>query len=140
VTYPRGSVSGELRSTGAPHGDFVVRPVTCFTGEHWHFRGVWMVTETLSSGDRTGFQGGLKIVANRAGEWEAYVENPNRCEGFKCEQWQVPPERCRVFDVVVRSRHAWLRHDGHARIECAFPEGGTLQADLTFDRCGWVAP
>lgn len=138
LSYPRGSVAGEIRSTGAPLGDFVVRPVTCFSGGHWGFTGVFLVTETLTSGGKRGFKGGLKILKNEAGEWEAQVENPNRCEGFKCEQWRVPGQHCRVLDVVVQGMNVWLRYDGHANIDCAFPEGGALKAELSFKGCGRV--
>lgn len=138
VTYPRGSVSGQVQSAGAPHGSFVVTPVTCFSGDHWGFDGVWVVTETESRGGRSGFRGGLKIVSTGAGDWNVYVENPNRCSGFQCEQWHVPRQHCPVFDVTVERRHVWLRYSGHANIECGFPEGGTLTTTLTFDDCGWV--
>lgn len=133
---PRGSASGELHSSGRPHGDFVVQPVTCFTGGHWGFDGVWVVTETQSIGHRSGFRGGLKIVRNDSGGWNAFAENPNVCNGFKCEQRLVEPRHCRLFDVAVRS--GWLRDEGHADIDCAFPGGGTLKASLRFSRCGAV--
>ncbi len=136
--YPRGSATGAIQSRGAPHGDFVVQPVTCFSGGHWGFTGVWVVTETLTAGHRRGFKGGLKIVKDDTGEWEAYVENPTVCEGFKCEQRQVDRRQCRVFDLRVDGMNAWLRYDGHARFECAFPAGGSLTANLTFTGCARV--
>jgi hypothetical protein len=138
LSYPRGSARGEIHSTGLPHGDFVVRPITCFSGGHWGFTGVWVVTETLTSGDKSGFKGGLKILKNDAGAWEAVVENPSICQGFKCQQLKVDARHCGVFDVVVKDRNLWFRYDGHAHLDCAFPEGGTLKADLSFEGCGMV--
>jgi hypothetical protein len=138
VTYPQGSVSGEVRSRGAPHGDFSIFPETCFSGDHWGFDGVWLVTETRTSGDRTGFQGGLKIIREEDGPWAAVLENPQRCEVFTCEQTQVLEQTCAVFDLAVERPHRWWRYRGHARLDCAFAEGGTLTADLSFARCGWV--
>jgi hypothetical protein len=137
-SYPQGSVTGDIRSTGAPHGDFIVRPVTCFSGGHWGFDGVWVVTETLTSGDRTGFKGGLKIMSNGAGGWDAYAENPNICQGFKCQQRHIDVKHCRVHDLVVSDMSPFLRTSGHATFDCAFPEGGTLKAALTFDGCAEV--
>jgi cysteine-rich repeat protein len=32
---PQGSVTGTVRSQGAPYPDFVIDPVTCFGGGHW---------------------------------------------------------------------------------------------------------
>jgi len=137
-SYPQGSVTGDIRSTGAPHGDFVVRPVTCVSGGHWGFDGVWVVPETLTSGDRSGFKGGLKIVKRGAGGWDAYAENPNICQGFKCRQLHVDEKHCRAFDVAVSDMSIWLRTSGHATFDCAFPEGGTLKAALIFDGCAEV--
>jgi hypothetical protein len=139
VTFPRGTVSGEIRSTGAPHGNFTIFPETCFSGDHWGFDGVWLVTETRTSGDRTGFQGGLKILRVEDGSWAAILENPQRCEVFTCEQTEVLARTCAVFDLTVERLHRWWRYRGHARLDCAFAEGGTLTADLSFARCGWVS-
>lgn len=138
LSYPRGSATGEIRSTGEPHGDFVVRPVTCYSGGHWGFTGVWVAPETTESGSKRGFKGGLKIRKNEAGAWEAYVENPNACKGFDCTELMVRREYCKVFDVVVEDRNVWLRYDGHARMVCDFPEGGTLKSDLAFRGCAVV--
>jgi len=137
-SHPQGSATGDLRSTGAPHGDFVVRPVTCFNGGHWGFDGVWVVTETLTDGDSSGFRGGLKIVDAGAGGWDAWVENPTVCQGFQCQQRYVDRRHCRVHDLVVSEMSVFLRTSGHATLDCAFPEGGTLKAELTFDGCAEV--
>ncbi len=99
---------------------------------------MWVVTEMLTSGQRRGFKGGLKIPKNDAGSWDAYVENPNICQGFRCRQLLVEREHCRVFDVVVTDTNVWQRRSGHAHIDCAFPEGGTLKAELTFNGCAQV--
>ena len=138
LSYPRGSVTGEIHSTGMPHGDFVVRPVTCFSGGHWGFTGVWVVSETLTSGSKRGFKGGLKIMKNDAGAWETYVENPNICQGFKCQLKKVDPRYCNVFNVVVEDMSIWMRYDGLAQINCTFPDGGTLKTDLSFKGCAKV--
>jgi hypothetical protein len=46
--------------------------------------------------------------------------------------------RCRTFDVAVSEANAFLRTGGHVAFDCAFPEGGTLQAALAFDGCAEV--
>ena len=139
MSHPRGSVTGEIRSTGKPHGDFVVKPVTCYSGGHWDFNGVWVVTETLTSGSKRGFKGGLKIVKNDAGGLETYVENPRICQGFQCKLTRVNPQYCNVFNVNVEERNIWMRYNGAARFDCTFPEGGTLKADLDFRGCALVS-
>ncbi|MBN1610757.1 MAG: hypothetical protein JW940_29270 [Polyangiaceae bacterium] len=137
--YPAGTAAGEIRSTGRPHGDFVVRAAECYSwGDLWS-SDVWVITELerpLSGG--TGFRGGLLIEQDGPGRWRAVTENPNGCSGFKCPQRAVDPRRCKRFDVVSETR-GWLwRRRGHARLDCSFPEGGTLEADLTFSGCAHV--
>jgi hypothetical protein len=87
---------------------------------------------------RRGFRGGLKILKNDADGWEACVENPDVCQGFQCRQLWVDTEHCRAFDLVVTDMSVWLRRSGHAYFDCAFPEGGTLKAELTFNGCAEV--
>lgn len=138
LSYPQGSVTGEVVASGAPHGTFVVHPATCYSGSHWGFSGLWIVTEMKTSGNKRGFRGGLKLVEGDDGNIEAYVENPLACTGFKCQQRRVNPAHCKVFEVWIGERNWWFRRAGHARFDCRFPEGGTLVADLTFRGCGQV--
>ncbi len=63
LSYPQGSVTGEIVASGDPHGTFVVHPVTCYSGSHWGFSGLWLVTEMQTSGNKRGFTGGLKVPA-----------------------------------------------------------------------------
>jgi hypothetical protein len=138
LSYPQGSVTGEIVASGDPHGTFVVHPVTCYSGSHWGFSGLWLVTEMQTSGNKRGFTGGLKIVEGDDGSIEAHVENPLVCTGFKCQQRRVDPAHCKLFEVAIGERNWWFRRAGHARFECRFPEGGELKADLTFRSCGQV--
>jgi hypothetical protein len=138
TSCPSGSARGEIRSAGLPDGDFVVRPVDCYKGGHWDFSGVWVIPEMKAYKNRSGFTGGLKIVEDDAGKLDVILENPTRCRIFKCEQRKLAREHCPVFDVVLRSGSLPLRKSGHARIECAFPEGGTLKAAVEFEGCAEV--
>jgi hypothetical protein len=139
MAYPAGTASGEIRSAGRPHGDFVVRTAECYSwGEMWS-SDVWVVTELerpLFGG--TGFRGGLQVLEDGAGRWRVVTENPKGCVGFKCPQRPVDARQCKVFDVVSKTGGwLWRRH-GHARLDCTFPEGGTLKADLKFAGCAHV--
>ena len=138
LSHPQGSVTGEIVASGEPHGTFVVRPATCYSGSHWGFSGLWLVTEMQTSGNKRGFKGGLKIIEMDDGNIEAYVENPLVCTGFKCQQRLVEPAHCKLFDVAIGKRNWWFRRAGHARFDCRFPEGGDLKADLIFRSCGQV--
>lgn len=136
---PPGTAEGEFRSSGAPHGDFVLYPATCYTGDHWGFDGVWVFEKMLTTGSRKGFRGGLKIVGSRAGEWQAYVENPNACDGFKCQRVFVDRTKCRLFDVAITDTSMLTGYSGHADIDCSFPGGGTLRVKVTFEGCDDVS-
>lgn len=136
---PPGTATGEIRASGAPHGDFVLHPAACHTGDHWSFDGVWVFEEMLSEGGREGFRGGLKIAGDGAGGWEAYVEDPNACDGFQCRRVFVDRKRCRVYDVAVTDTSMLTGYSGHADIDCAFPGGGTLRARITFEGCDDVS-
>ncbi len=131
-----GKTEGEIRSVGKPLGDFAMEPPACHSGEHESFFGVWAAPKLETLDGRTGFRGGLKVVKNQVGEWEVYVENPNSCEGFDCPIVQVERQHCSVFDVHVQSTNTTVNdirlRQGHARLDCEFPEGGTLTANLTF--------
>lgn len=133
------SVEGEIRSAGLPNGDFVMAPPACHSGEHESFFGVWVAPELEEIDDRTGFRGGLKVLKNPLGQWEAYLESPNTCRGFECQVLQVKKEHCLVFDIQVENSGTMVNdirlREGHAKLECRFPEGGTLKVDLKFSGC-----
>jgi len=133
------SVEGEIRSAGLPNGDFVMAPPTCHSGEHESFFGVWVAPELEEIDGRTGFRGGLKVLKNPLGQWEAYLESPNTCRGFECQVLQVKKEHCLVFDIRVENSGTTVNdvrlREGYAKLQCKFPEGGTLKVDLKFSGC-----
>jgi hypothetical protein len=133
------SVEGEIRSTGMPNGDFVMAPPACHSGEHESFFGVWIAPELEEIDGRTGFRGGLKVLKNPLGQWEAYLESPNTCRGFECQVLQVKREHCLVFDILVENSGTVVNdvrlREGYAKLQCRFPEGGTLMVDLKFSGC-----
>ena len=135
----QGSVEGQMRSTGKPHGDFTMKPEACFSGEHESFFGVWVAPKLVKVDGRQGFIGGLKILKSDVGKWKVFVESPNDCEGLKCEIRPLPEEHCPTFDVGVRNTSTTINdirvREGHAKLDCTLPEGGTFQADLKFDGC-----
>jgi hypothetical protein len=135
-----GTVEGELRVSDPPHGDFVLKPTSCFSGEHESFFGAWVTNDLTEIDGRSGFKGGLKLVKEHTGEWRAFLESPNECtNGFNCVIRPIDPAHCSVFDVDVSNTSTTVNdirvREGHARLECSFPEGGTLRANLTFDGC-----
>lgn len=134
-----GTVEGQITSEGKPHGDYTMQPSSCFSGEHESFFGVWVTPPLQEVAEGTGFKGGLKLVKGHTGTWEVYVESPVECESLNCVIRPLAADQCQVFDVAVRNTSTTVNdirvREGHARLSCAFPEGGRYQADLTFSGC-----
>jgi|GEM_PF-2007769 len=139
ATCGDGSVEGELRSRGKPHGDFVLKPTSCFSGEHESFFGVWVTPKLKKVSGRQGFQGGLKLLKNNLNEWEAYVESPVECDGLACKIRPLDRTQCKVFQVDVRNTSTSINdirvREGSARFDCQFAGGGSFNATLKFDGC-----
>lgn len=137
--FGSGSAKGQIQARGKPFGTWTLKPTACYSGQHQSFFGVWVAPELKESRGREGFKGGLKLMKSPLEEWNAYVESPIECESFKCKIWEVPRASCKVFDVDVRKtgnniNEIWVV-EGHARLDCTMPEGGTVTANLEFDGC-----
>jgi hypothetical protein len=134
-----GGVEGEIRARGKPFGTYVQKPAACHSGQHESFFGVWLAPEIRESGGRSGFQGGLKLVKTQLGDWAVFVESPLECEGFRCAIRELDKKSCKVFDIDVRNTNTTINDirlkEGHAKLDCSFPDGGSLVANLTFDGC-----
>jgi hypothetical protein len=134
-----GGAKGEIRSRGEPFGTYVQKPPACHSGEHESFFGVWVAPDIKTIDGRNGFQGGLKLLKNPLGEWTVFVESPLHCQGLKCPIRELEKKYCKVWDVDVRNTSTSVNdirvREGHAKLDCSFPEGGSLTANLTFDGC-----
>jgi hypothetical protein len=137
--FGSGSVEGEIHARGKPFGTWSLKPTSCYSGQHQNFFGVWVAPELKESRGREGFKGGIKLMKSPLEEWNAYVESPLECESFKCKIWELPRASCKVFDVDVHKtsnniNDIWVV-EGHAKLDCTLPEGGSVTANLTFDGC-----
>jgi hypothetical protein len=134
-----GGAKGEIRSHGEPFGTYVQKPPACHSGEHESFFGVWVAPAVKTINGKQGFQGGLKLLKNPVGEWTVYVESPLGCQGLKCPIRELEKKYCKVWDVEVHNTNTTYNdirvREGHAKLDCNFPEGGSLTANLTFDGC-----
>jgi hypothetical protein len=135
-----GSAEGVITSTGQPHGDYTLRPTSCYSGEHEDFFGVWVAPELESAGGGSGWRGGIKLVKSHTNEWEIYVESPLECQNnFDCVIRQLDTSTCSKVEVDVHNTNTVVNNitvrEGHVNLECETPEGGTYAASLTFDGC-----
>ena len=137
--FGTGSVEGEIRSRGQPHGDYALEAAACFSGDRENFFGAWITPELVDKGKKYGAKGGLKLVKNPLGEWDVYVESPLECEGFKCKTRPLEAAHCTRFEVEVHDTgtevNDVVEREGRAALDCRFPGGGTLTANLRFDEC-----
>ncbi|MBW2460880.1 MAG: hypothetical protein JRH11_04490 [Deltaproteobacteria bacterium] len=135
-----GSTEGEIRSTGAPFGDYTLHPTSCYSGQHEDFFGVWVAPEASDDpSGNSGWRGGLKLVKDHSGAWEVYVESPTECQSFDCVTRPLDPAHCERYEVDVHNTNTivndiWVR-EGSASFECETPEGGTFAAHLVFEGC-----
>lgn len=130
-----GSVEGTLRSQGQPFGDRERELTTCYSGDRQNYFGVALKPEDRSFD----VAGGVKILKNAADQWTVYVERPLGCAPAQCELVELDRKQCSVFDVDVRNSGMTVNEirgrKGRARLECRFPEGGSLSAALEFSGC-----
>lgn len=130
-----GHVEGAVVSTGKPIGDFVFTPTTCKSGQRMSFFGVVLVGDGPTDG-------GMLVVVDPVQGKSLKIEVPGSCkppDHEVCTEVLVRPDQCTTFDVVVDPTSTRVNNirlmDGHARVECAFPEGGTLKVNLQFENC-----
>jgi len=130
-----GSVEGTVRSRGQPFGDRERELTTCYSGDRQNYFGVALKPEDRSFDSA----GGVKILKNAADQWAVYVERPLGCVPAQCELVELDRKQCSVFDVDVRNSGITVNeirgHKGRAKLECRFPEGGSLSAALEFSGC-----
>ena len=86
--------------------------------------------------------GGILVVDDPIKGKLLKVEVPGTCkppDREVCTEVLITPEQCGQFDMKVERTSTTVNDvrllDGHARIDCAFPEGGTAKADITFTSC-----
>jgi hypothetical protein len=130
-----GSVEGTLRSRGQPFGDREREFSACYSGDRQNYFGVALKPEDRSFESA----GGVKILKNAADQWLVYVERPLGCAPAQCELVELDRKQCSVFEVDVRNSGMTVNEirgrTGRAKLECRFPEGGTLSAALEFSGC-----
>ncbi|MBM4397320.1 MAG: hypothetical protein FJ087_16750 [Deltaproteobacteria bacterium] len=130
-----GHSEGSLVATGKPLGDFVLTPTQCRSGQRTGFFGVALVGDGPT-------EGGVLVVADPVNGRSLKIEVPGSCKPpdyDACTEIAIKPEQCSTFDVRVERTSTTVNDivllDGHAKVECAFPEGGTAKADFRFENC-----
>lgn len=135
VAHGCNGMEGDFVSTGAPLGDFRFVPKTCRSGQRLNFFGAVLL------GERPG-EGGLMLIDDAVQGKIVKVEVPGSCqppEHLICTEVTVDPRKCATYDVHIQGtggrRESVARMEGHLRLDCRYPDGGRIRADLEFSGC-----
>ena len=129
------SVEGQFVAAGEPLGDFTFVPDSCRSGQRMNFFGVVI----LGKGPNDGAVVPIQDVAQGK---MVKVEVPGSCQPPDlevCKEIDIKPEHCSVFELSVKRTNTTVNDirllDGHLKLDCKFPEGGTAKADMKFTSC-----
>jgi len=126
---------GQFMAEGPPVGDFTVVPKKCRSGQRMNFFGAVLLGEGPDDGAV------VAIIDPVRGKL-VKVEVPGSCkppDREVCREVLIEPAHCPKFDVSVTRTSTTVNDirllDGHINIECSYPEGGVVKADLKFENC-----
>ena len=129
------SVEGQFVATGEPLGNFKFVADSCRSGQRMNFFGVVM----LGKGPN---DGAIVPIHDVAQGKMVKVEVPGSCQPPDleiCKEIDIKPEHCSVFQLSVKRTNTTVNNirllDGHLKLDCKFPEGGTAKADMKFTSC-----
>jgi len=129
-------VEGAFQAAGPPLGTFTFTPTQCRSGERMQFFGAVLLGEGPTDG---GILVGEDPVQGRF----VKVEVPGSCKPPDyevCTEILVKPESCSTFEASVSRTGVQVNDirvvEGHLKLDCRFPEGGSATAALTFSGCG----
>lgn len=129
------SVSGDVVSKGEPLGNFTFVPKQCRSGQRMSFFGSVLLGEGPQDGAVVAIMDPVKGKILK-------VEVPGSCEPpdyEKCKEVIIDPTFCSRYDMVVNRTSIMVNNivliDGHLNVDCAFPGGGSVKGNITFERC-----
>ncbi len=119
---------GTLTASGPPVGDRSYTVVKCKSGQRQGFRGVMLIDESDSIV--------IRVVEDPVKGTMVGVQKKETCSGSRCEFVMFDKEECPVFDVNIENTSTTVNDirvlSGHLNLDCAFKEGGTVKAAITF--------
>ena len=122
------AVSGRLVATGPTlHGDWVLDPGTCMSGQHVQFYGVDIVDKTdpikILRLVEDPVQGRI-VKMNIPGTDRAWFIDKASCKEW---DWTFEPANTTYNDIELL--------DGHIALDCTFATGGTFAGRIDFKGC-----
>jgi hypothetical protein len=126
---------GNLVSKGEPVGTFTFTPDACRSGQRMQFYGAVILGKDKHSG-------AVVVIEDPIKGKIVKIEVPGSCQPpdyEKCKEVIIDPAACNVYDMAVKRTSTVVNDirlvDGHLRLNCEFKEGGSLQANMTFENC-----
>ncbi|HSA20608.1 MAG TPA: hypothetical protein P5076_04095, partial [Myxococcota bacterium] len=130
-----GVAEGSLVAQGQPFGDFTFKAVQCRSGERMNFFGAVV----LGNGPN---DGGVIVGDDPLQGRYVKIEVPGSCKPPDlevCTEILVDKTKCSIYEPRLERTNTTVNDirliDGSLKLQCAYPEGGTLKAELKFESC-----
>jgi hypothetical protein len=130
-----GHTEGSFIAQGQPLGDFTFTPTRCRSGQRMSFFGAILVGDGPT-------EGGLLVGEDAVKGKFVKLEVPGSCKPPDyevCTELFIERSYCSVFEAGVKYTNTTVNDirlvDGHLRLDCQFPEGGSVKADIQFENC-----
>ena len=129
------TVKGSLVSIGKPLGDFTFTPAQCRSGQRMQFFGAVLLGKGPADG-------AVVAMIDQVKGKLVKVEIPGSCKPPDyevCNEVIIDPRQCSRYDVTVNRTSVMVNNivliEGRINVDCAFPGGGSVKGDITFERC-----
>ncbi len=130
-----GVAEGSLVAQGQPFGDFTFKAVQCRSGEHMNFFGAVVLGEGPNDG-------GVIVGEDPLQGRYVKLEVPGSCKPPDlevCTEILVDKTKCSIYEPRLERTNTTVNDirliDGSLKLQCDYPEGGTLKAELKFENC-----
>jgi hypothetical protein len=130
-----GHTEGSLVAQGQPIGDFTFTPTQCRSGQRMSFFGAVLVGDGPTDG-------GILVGEDAVKGKFVKLEVPGSCKPPDyevCTEVMVERSYCSVYEAHVENTNTTVNDvrlvDGHLKLDCKFPEGGSVKADIKFENC-----
>ncbi|NMB74136.1 MAG: zinc-ribbon domain-containing protein [Myxococcales bacterium] len=130
-----GHTEGSFVSKGQPLGDFTFTPTQCRSGQRMSFFGAILVGDGPT-------EGGLLVGEDAVKGKFVKLEVPGSCKPPDyevCTELFIERSYCSVFEAYAKNTNTTVNDirlvDGHLKLDCVFPEGGSVKADIKFENC-----
>jgi hypothetical protein len=136
ILIPKENAKGSLTSNGGPLGDLIFEASQCHSGQRQQFFGVSLTGKSSK-------EGRIKIVQNpKSNAWTVLMEQGHCVSSSQktCPPISIPLKNCTKKHIDIR-QNGWREEhiyqlEGRIRLSCTFDDGGEINTDIKFFKCG----